>query len=119
MATTGFDYARQLLRGLRCAALSETLLVGGDRELGLILTKEFCGKALNDMEKCCRRSTRLASNGSKMGSDRGSRRPEAGFLLGADDKGGDGLARGLCEQPGLWGRAVDVVLVERDGDLGE
>jgi hypothetical protein len=31
--------------------LVETLLVGGDRELGLRLTKEFCEKALNDMEK--------------------------------------------------------------------
>ena len=44
---------------------------------------------------------------------------DAGFLLGADGEGGDGLAGGLGEQRGPLGGAVDVVLLNGYGDLGE
>ena len=44
---------------------------------------------------------------------------EAGFLLGAEGKGCHGLAGGLGEQRGPVGGAVDVVLLDGYGDLGE
>ena len=44
---------------------------------------------------------------------------EAGLFLGAEGKGGDGLAGGLGEQRGPVGGAVDVVLLDGYGDLGE
>ncbi len=44
---------------------------------------------------------------------------DAGFLLGADGEGGDGLAGSLGEQRGPLGGAVDVVLLNGYGDLGE
>ena len=44
---------------------------------------------------------------------------DVGFLLGADGEGGDGLAGGLGEQRGPLGGAVDVVLLNGYGDLGE
>ena len=43
---------------------------------------------------------------------------EAGFLLGANGEGGDGLAGSLGEQRGPVGGAVDVVLLDGYGDLG-
>ena len=44
---------------------------------------------------------------------------DAGFFLGAEGKGCDGLAGGLGEQRGPMGGAVDVVLLDGYGDLGE
>ena len=44
---------------------------------------------------------------------------DAGFFLGAEGKGCDGLASGLGEQRGPMGGAVDVELLDGYGDLGE
>ena len=44
---------------------------------------------------------------------------DAGLFLGAEGEGGDGLAGGLSEQRGPMGGAVDVVLLDGYGDLGE
>ena len=44
---------------------------------------------------------------------------DVGFLLGADGEGGDGVAGGLGQQRGPMGGAVDVVLLDGYGGLGE
>ena len=44
---------------------------------------------------------------------------DAGFFLGAEGKGCDGVAGGLGEQRGPMGGAVNVVLLDCYGDLGE